>query len=88
MDQVSNIPSAISFLRLDTDWYESTKKELEILYNKLVTGGILVIDDYGHFDGARKAVDEYFKKHSPPPFLSFIDNGARIGVKVTTSTLK
>ena len=88
LDQVNNIPSAISFLRLDTDWYESTKKELEILYNKLVPGGILVIDDYGHYDGARKAADEYFKKHSPPPFLSFIDNSARIGVKVAISTLK
>ena len=83
LDQVSNIPNTISFLRLDTDWYESTKKELEVLYNKIVSGGILVIDDYGHFDGARKAVDEYFKKHSPPPFLSIIDNSARIGVKIT-----
>lgn len=88
LDQVSNIPDTISFLRLDTDWYESTKKELEVLYNNLAPGGILVVDDYGQFDGARKAVDEYFKKHSPPPFLSFIDNGARIGVKVTTSTLR
>jgi len=82
LDQSINIPNVISFLRLDTDWYESTKKELDILYNKLVSGGILVIDDYGHFNGARKAVDEYFKKHPPAPFLSLIDNGARIGVKV------
>jgi len=82
LDLSINIPNVISFLRLDTDWYESTKKELNILYDKLVPGGILVIDDYGHFNGARKAVDEYFKKHSPAPFLSLIDNGARIGVKV------
>jgi hypothetical protein len=82
LDLSINIPNVISFLRLDTDWYESTKKELNILYDKLVAGGILVIDDYGHFNGARKAVDEYFKKHSPAPFLSLIDNGARIGVKV------
>ena len=81
LDQESNIPQAISFLRLDTDWYESTKKELEKLYAKLVPGGILVVDDYGSFDGARKAFDEYFKKYSPPPFLSLIDDGARIGVK-------
>jgi hypothetical protein len=88
LNLVSNIPETISFLRLDTDWYESTKKELEVLYSKLVLGGILVVDDYGQFDGARKAVDEYFKIHSPPPFLSLIDNGARIGVKVKTTTLK
>ena len=83
LDQVINIPNAISFLRLDTDWYESTKKELEILYDRLVYRGILVIDDYGAFDGARKAVDEYFKKLSQPPFLSLIDNGARICIKST-----
>jgi hypothetical protein len=82
LGQVENIPSAISFLRLDTDWYESTKIELEKLFEKLVPGGILVIDDYGSFDGARKAVDEYFKKLSPPPFMSLIDSGARIGVKI------
>ena len=81
LDQENNIPHTISFLRLDTDWYESTKKELENLYEKLVPGGILVVDDYGFFDGARKAFDEYFVKHSPPPFLSVIDGGARIGVK-------
>jgi O-methyltransferase len=81
LEQESNIPHAISFLRLDTDWYESTKIELEKLYEKLVPGGILVVDDYGCFDGARKAFDEYFEKHSPPPFLSLIDDGARIGIK-------
>jgi predicted O-methyltransferase YrrM len=81
LEEAEIIPKVISFLRLDTDWYESTKKELEKLYEKLVTGGILVIDDYGTFDGAKKAVDEYFNKYLPRPFLSLIDNGARIGVK-------
>jgi hypothetical protein len=83
LDQLKNIPTAISFLRLDTDFYESTKMELDKLYEKLVKGGILVIDDYGAFDGARKAVDEFFKKFPTPPFLSLIDNSARIAVKVT-----
>ena len=55
----------ISFLRLDTDFYESTIKELEILYPRLEKGGVLLIDDYGFWDGARKAVDEY---------LNFISN--------------
>ena len=83
LNQPENIPTAISFLRLDTDWYESTKIELEILYNKLVVGGILVIDDYGSWDGAKKAVDEFFINLSHPPFLSFIDNGARIAIKTS-----
>ena len=55
-----NLPSKISLLRLDTDWYSSTKIELEILYPLLEKNGILIIDDYGYWQGARKAVDEYF----------------------------
>ncbi len=55
-----NIPEKISFLRLDTDLYTTTKKQLEVLYPKLVKGGILHIDDYGFLPGVRKAVDEYF----------------------------
>lgn len=54
------IPKKISILRLDTDWYESTKIELEILYEKLTIGGYLIIDDYGHWSGCKKAVDEFF----------------------------
>ena len=56
----NNLPSIISLLRLDTDWYESTKVELEILYPRLQKNGVLLLDDYGHWEGARKAVDEYF----------------------------
>ena len=55
-----NLPKKISVLRLDTDLYASTKIELEILYPRLVRGGVLIIDDYGHWQGARKATDEYF----------------------------
>jgi O-methyltransferase len=53
-------PESIAVLRLDTDWYASTKHELEHLYPRLVSGGVLIIDDYGHWRGAKKAVDEYF----------------------------
>ena len=56
-----NIPNQISLLRLDTDWYESTKIEMEILFPLLSEKGILLVDDYGHWDGSRKAVDEYLK---------------------------
>ncbi len=50
----------LALLRLDTDWYESTRHELEHLYPRLCDGGVLIIDDYGHWEGARQAVDEYF----------------------------
>lgn len=56
-----NLPSKISLLRLDTDWYQSTKIELEVLFPLLSNNGILIIDDYGYWKGSKKAVDEYFK---------------------------
>jgi hypothetical protein len=75
----SNLPKEIALLRLDTDWYESTLAELQILYPRLVPGGILIIDDYGHWQGARKAFDEYFRDQ--PIFLHRIDYTARMFVK-------
>lgn len=57
-----NLPKKIAILRLDTDWYESTKIELDILYKRLEKFGILFIDDYGAWGGSKKAVDEFFKK--------------------------
>ncbi|MFP4364496.1 MAG: TylF/MycF/NovP-related O-methyltransferase [Spirochaetia bacterium] len=74
-------PTTIGLLRLDTDWYESTKTELEILYPKLAIGGVLVIDDYGHFTGARKAVDDYFHKIGLSPYLHRADYTGRIMIK-------
>ena len=74
-----NLPQKISILRLDTDFYESTKIELEILYPRLVNEGFLIIDDYGHWQGAKKAVDEYFKDN--PPFLHVVDETCRLIVK-------
>jgi O-methyltransferase len=79
------LPAAISVLRLDTDWYESTRVELEMLYPRLSPGGILIIDDYGHWGGARKAVEEYFSQRKRP-FLQYIDQTARIGVKLNGAT--
>ena len=61
LDLKENLPNKISILRLDTDWYSSTKKELEVLFPLLEKNGILIIDDYGFWKGARKAVDEYFE---------------------------
>ena len=80
LTHAADLPAAISVLRLDTDWYESTRAELEALYPRLSRGGVLIIDDYGHWGGARKAVDEYFTRRDRP-FLQYIDQTARIGVK-------
>jgi hypothetical protein len=75
-------PEQLALLRLDTDWYESTRHELEHLYPRLVPGGVLIIDDYGHWDGCRQAVDEYFASVAPPLLLNRIDYTGRIAVKV------
>ena len=74
-------PEAIALLRLDTDWYESTKHELVHLYPRLSPGGVLILDDYGHYEGARRAVDEYFEEVGGRPLLSRIDYTGRVGVK-------
>lgn len=57
----NNIPTQIALLRLDTDWFESTQCELEILFPRLVKGGSLIIDDYGHWQGCQLATDMYFQ---------------------------
>jgi len=77
----SQAPERIGLLRLDTDWYESTRHELEHLYPRLVSGGVIIIDDYGHWQGARKATDEYLAGHRVPLLLNRVDYTARIGVK-------
>lgn len=76
------IPDEIAILRLDTDWYESTKHELEHLYPRLAVGGVLIIDDYGHWQGARRAVDEYIDVTGARLFLSRIDYTGRLAVKL------
>jgi hypothetical protein len=75
------VPDRIALLRLDTDWYESTRHEFEHLYPRLVPGGVLIIDDYGHWEGARRAADEYFEATGERPLLNRIDYAARIAVK-------
>jgi O-methyltransferase len=78
----NSAPDKIALLRLDTDWYESTKHEMEHLFPRLSRGGVLIIDDYGHWQGARKAVDEYIKKNEIRILLNRIDYTGRIAVKV------
>lgn len=57
----STVPPTIALARLDTDWYESTKKELEIIFPRVQSRGYILIDDYSDWSGCRQAVDEYFQ---------------------------
>jgi hypothetical protein len=76
-----NAPQQIALLRLDTDFYSSSKHEMEHLYPRLIKGGVLLLDDYGHWEGQRRAVDEYFAKHKNQVLLNRLDYTGRIGVK-------
>ena len=73
-------PERIAILRLDTDWYESTRHELEHLYPRLASGGVLIIDDYGWWQGSRQAVDEFLQETGERLLLLRLDRG-RIAVK-------
>lgn len=75
------MPKKISLLRLDTDWYKSTYHELNYLYPLLTLGGVLILDDYGHWRGARRSTDEYFKRKGTNILLTRIDYTGRIGIK-------
>lgn len=77
----ASVPSQISLLRLDTDWYDSTYHEMKHLYPLLVKGGVLALDDYGYWQGARMAVDKYFEETGCPILLNKVDFSGRIGVK-------
>ncbi len=74
-------PERVALLRLDTDWYESTRHELIHLFPRLSSGGVVILDDYGHWLGARKAVDEYINDNQIRLLLNRVDYSARIGVK-------
>ena len=73
-------PEVISILRLDTDWYESTKHELEHLYRRLAPGGVLILDDYGTWQGAKEATDEFLAATGEPLLLNRVHR-SRIAVK-------
>lgn len=72
-------PGTVALLRLDTDYYDSTRHELEHLYPRIPVGGVLIIDDYGHFKGSRKAVDEYLAGHRI--LLQRVDYSCRLAIK-------
>ena len=84
LSEDKNIPQKIALLRLDTDFYESTKIELETLFSRLVKGGILLIDDYGMWNGSKKATDEFFSKNNFKDLVILNNhaNGSLIGIKI------
>ena len=79
---LEKVPERISLLRLDTDFYESTKAEMTHLFPRLSVGGVIIVDDYGHWEGARIAVDEYLQQNGIKLLLNRLDYTGRIGVKI------
>ena len=74
------IPTTISVLRLDTDWYESTYHEMTHLYPRLSYQGVLILDDYSYWRGQQKATDQYLEENGHHLLLSRTTTGA-VGVK-------
>ena len=70
LNDTTNIPNKIAFLRLDTDWYESTLKELQVLWPRVVPGGYMVLDDYHSWQGSKQAFHEVL---GPSVNISIID---------------
>lgn len=79
----ATIPEQIALLHLDTDWYESTYHEMIHLFPRLSRNGVILIDDYGHFLGAREAVDRYVAETGTPLLLVRVDYTGRVAIKTT-----
>lgn len=77
------MPEKIALLRIDTDWHESVYHSLKHLFPRLVRGGVLIVDDYGHWQGAKDAVDQYFSETKTPFLLNRIDYTGRVGIKLS-----
>lgn len=71
----TTVPEKIAILRLDTDWYESSKFELEMMYDNVTPGGVVIFDDYYLWEGQRRATDEFFQARGIDPKLVNIGNG-------------
>ena len=76
-----NVPNQIAILRLDTDWYESTRYEMQILFPRVISQGIIMFDDYGFWGGHQKAINEYFVDKGLNPHMSYVDESCRLIVK-------
>ena len=76
------IPDEISLLRLDMDWYSPTIHALTYLYPKVQSGGVIILDDYGHWDGCKQAVDRFVEENDVNLLLNRIDYTGRIAIKV------
>ena len=78
---LKTVPERIALLRLDTDWYESTKSEMETLFPRVAPGGLILLDYNFRWMGSRKAVDEYIAQNGIRIFWTRIDDHSVIGVK-------
>jgi hypothetical protein len=74
-------PERIALLRIDTDWHASYVHLLDALYDRVVPGGVLLFDDYGHFLGARQAVDDFRRARGIHQPLVRIDYSCRMMIK-------
>ena len=78
----NTIPDKIALLRLDMDWHDPTLHALTYLYPKVEPGGVIILDDYGHWEGCKLAVDRFLEENNINILLNRIDYTGRIGIKI------
>ena len=76
----ATLPNEIGILRLDTDWYASTRHEMEHLFPRLVSKGVFIVDDYHTWAGSQRAVDEYLGTANITMLLTKVGGGV-VGIK-------
>lgn len=77
----SHLIDKIAYLRLDGDWYDSTKVCLENLYDLVTIGGVIIVDDYGAYEGCKKAVDEFILNRGLTPLFNYVDDECIFWIK-------
>ena len=83
VEETARLPTASAFAiaRLDTDWFPSAQVSMEVFWPRLSRGGVLIVDDYGHYKGQREAVDSYFARNGITVKLNRVDYSCRTVVK-------
>lgn len=78
----SNIPAEISLLKIHTDFHDSVRHALDHLFSRIRPGGVLIVDAYGRYSGAKKATDEFFAENDVSMLLNRVDDSCRMGIKI------
>jgi len=78
------LPGVISLLHIDADWYESVMFSLDTFYDRVSDGGIVVLNDFGHWEGCREAFYDFAQKRNLRPVLERVGHTEAYWIKGRT----